>query len=225
MPSLLSSEKYEMPGTGRHEELKGLGLVDPGWRISPRDADSPPWDDAPHRDWEDRRMATYAAQITCMDRGIGNIPGLPCGPGDTFMSYGRSWANAGNSPFRRFKRWVHEGGISTPFIVSWPARIARPGIVHEPAHFIDIFATCLDAAGAAYPTEFGGHEITPLEPQVTRMAAMYGAWARRSGAQPWEIISRRQLMTPGRPPLPGAKDPQTPVRPRSIRLTSSVGPH
>ncbi|WP_327590707.1 arylsulfatase [Nonomuraea sp. NBC_00507] len=204
--------------TGRHEELKGLGLVDPGWRITPRDKDSPPWEEAPHREWEDRRMATYAAQITGMDAGIGrildrlgelglrddtlvmfasdnggcaeflrednnpdepfrygtdpldgrsirvgNIPDLRSGPADTFMSYGRSWANASNSPFRRFKRWVHEGGISTPFIVSWPARIVRPGVVHEPAHFIDIFATCLDAAGAAYPTEFGGHEITPLE--------------------------------------------------------------
>jgi len=79
------------------------------------------------------------------------------------MSYGQSWANASNSPFRRFKRWVHEGGISTPFIVSWPARVARPAIVHQPTHFIDILATCLDVAGASCPTEFDDHRITPLE--------------------------------------------------------------
>ncbi|TDE12295.1 arylsulfatase [Jiangella asiatica] len=204
--------------TGRHEELKALGLVDPRWDISPRDESVRPWDVSPEPGWEDLRMATYAAQIECMDRGIGrilnclrrldladdtivmfasdnggcaelmaeeahpgerfryrtdpldgrtmrvgNVPGLRCGPADTFMSYGQGWANASNSPFRRFKRWVHEGGISTPFIVNWPARFGGPRIVHQPAHFIDVLATCLDAAGAPYPAEFDGHPITPLE--------------------------------------------------------------
>ena len=61
------------------------------------------------------------------------------------------------------QHWVHEGGISTPFIVSWPERIDRGGTVAEPVQVIDIFATCIDAAGAAYPQELDGREITPLE--------------------------------------------------------------
>jgi arylsulfatase len=41
--------------------------------------------------------------------------GLPPGGEDSYMSYGRSWANLSNTPFRLFKHWVHEGGIATPF--------------------------------------------------------------------------------------------------------------
>ena len=51
-------------------------------------------------------------------------------PGDSFTSYGLPWANASNTPFRLYKHWVHEGGISTPLIVSWPAVIAQAGHAH-----------------------------------------------------------------------------------------------
>ena len=47
---------------------------------------------------------------------VGNIPGMRPGGPQTFMSYDLPWANASNTPFRRFKRWTHEGGISMPFI-------------------------------------------------------------------------------------------------------------
>ncbi|HEY6740422.1 MAG TPA: sulfatase-like hydrolase/transferase, partial [Actinopolymorphaceae bacterium] len=59
--------------TARHEELKGLGLLDRGWAISPRDADAPPWEETADQDWEDLRMATYAAQVECLDAGVGRI--------------------------------------------------------------------------------------------------------------------------------------------------------
>ena len=49
--------------------------------------------------------------------------GLPPGGVDSYMSYGLSWANASNTPFRRYKHWVHEGGIATPLIAHWPAVI------------------------------------------------------------------------------------------------------
>ena len=52
---------------------------------------------------------------------IGNEPSIVPGPEDTYASYGRAWANLSNTPFRFYKRWVHEGGIATPFIVHWPA--------------------------------------------------------------------------------------------------------
>ena len=59
--------------TARHEQLKGLGVLDRHWGISPRDVGSRPWSEVRERAWEDRRMAVYAAQIECMDRGIGRI--------------------------------------------------------------------------------------------------------------------------------------------------------
>ncbi len=90
--------------------------------------------------------------------------GLPPGGVDSYMSYGQSWANASNTPFRRYKHWVHEGGISTPFIAYWPRVIETGGtITHEVGHLIDVMATCLDVAGAGYPRDYKGEEITPLE--------------------------------------------------------------
>ena len=109
---------------------------------------------------------------------VGNIPGLRPGGAETFMSYDLPWANASNTPFRRFKRWTHEGGISTPFILSWPARIREPGIVHSPIHLIDIMPTCLDAAGAGHPTERAGQQTIPLEGESVLPAIERRNWAR-----------------------------------------------
>lgn len=86
------------------------------------------------------------------------------GPADTYIGYGRNWANVSNTPFREYKHFVHEGGISTPLVAHWPAGIAARNVVRtEPSHLIDLMATCLDVADAAYPTRFNDHPITPLE--------------------------------------------------------------
>jgi arylsulfatase len=93
-----------------------------------------------------------------------NDPTVMPGPEDTYQSYGVPWANASNTPFRRYKHWVHEGGIATPLIAHWPGRIRDVGgLTHEQGHLTDIMATCVDVAGAGYPRTFGGNEITPLE--------------------------------------------------------------
>jgi len=90
--------------------------------------------------------------------------GLPPGGVDSYMSYGRSWANAGNTPFRRFKKWTHEGGISTPLIARWPAVIKKQNsITHQPGHITDIMATCCDIANARYPKTYKARNITPLQ--------------------------------------------------------------
>ena len=92
--------------------------------------------------------------------GIGVMPG----PADTYISYGVGWANASNTPFRLYKSWVHEGGIATPLIVHWPVRIKSGGkLRHQPGHLIDIMATCVDVAGAKYPSRYNGNKITPME--------------------------------------------------------------
>ena len=80
-------------------------------------------------------------------QGYGVLPG----PADTYVAYGRDWANVSNTPFREYKHWVHEGGISTPLVAHWPAGIAAHGELRkQPGHLIDIAATCYELAGAEY---------------------------------------------------------------------------
>jgi arylsulfatase A-like enzyme len=93
-------------------------------------------------------------------QGTGVMPGPP----DTYIAYGRGWGNVGNTPFREYKHWVHEGGISTPLIAHWPGHIARKGeLEKQPAHLVDIMATCVDLAHADYPKQFNGNDIPPME--------------------------------------------------------------
>jgi len=97
-------------------------------------------------------------------RPVRGGPTVMPGPADTYMGYGRNWANVSNTPFREYKHWVHEGGISTPLICHWPAGIeARGRLCHDPGHLIDIMATCVDVSGAGYPTQREGHTIQPAE--------------------------------------------------------------
>ena len=99
----------------------------------------------------------------CAEGQKGNDPKIMPGPKETFMSYGLPWANAGNTPFRRYKHWVHEGGIATPFIAYWPG-VVKPGILTpQIGHVMDVLPTCLEVAGAEYPKTYDGHEITPVE--------------------------------------------------------------
>ena len=90
--------------------------------------------------------------------------GAMAGPADTYIGYGKGWANVSNTPFREYKHWVHEGGISTPLIAHWPARIkAKNELRHTPSHLIDLMATCVDVSGAKYPAEVAGQAIKPAE--------------------------------------------------------------
>lgn len=86
------------------------------------------------------------------------------GPEDTYIGYDLMWANASNTPFRMFKHWAHEGGISTPLIVHWPEKIKDKGeLSHQPGQLMDIMATCAEVAGATYPEKFEENIIYPLE--------------------------------------------------------------
>jgi arylsulfatase A-like enzyme len=82
----------------------------------------------------------------------------------SYVSYGSAWANACNTPWRLYKHYDHEGGISTPFIVRWPALVKRRGSWETvPCDIIDLLPTFAEAAGAAYPQLFNGHVILPVE--------------------------------------------------------------
>lgn len=95
---------------------------------------------------------------------FGNTPDIDPGPEDTYCSYGVPWANVSNTPFRKYKCWIHEGGISTPLIVHWPTGVSDQGALRgQPAQLPDIMATILDVTGADYPTHIGHREILPHE--------------------------------------------------------------
>ena len=199
----------------RYQRMLKVGSIEKKWGLAPRDPEIPAWDSVPNKEWQQRRMEVYAAQIESLDRGIGRVleslkaagleqntlvmfladnggcaetigneprpgngsgvvngnkvvwgnrPELMPGPATTFQSYGPEWAHLSNTPFRLYKHWVHEGGISSPFIARWPNQIKeRGGWSHQAGHVIDLMATCLDAAGAAYPKTYHEKAITPLE--------------------------------------------------------------
>ncbi|HEY6799812.1 MAG TPA: sulfatase/phosphatase domain-containing protein, partial [Agromyces sp.] len=92
---------------------------------------------------------------------VGNDPDHLPGPPTTYQSYGAEWATVSNTPFRLWKRWVHEGGISTPFIASWPGGgVGRGGTIsHAVGHVIDIVPTVMDAVGL--PVELEGVSLLP----------------------------------------------------------------
>jgi len=84
------------------------------------------------------------------------------GTPESFDSYEYPWANVSNTPFRLYKHWEHEGGISAPFIAWWPGKI-KHRIDRTPGHIIDMMPTFIDAAGGTYPKEYKGNTITPEE--------------------------------------------------------------
>ncbi len=95
-------------------------------------------------------------------------------------SYGRVWANASNTPFRKYKHFTHEGGIATPFIAHWPNGISDPNRwFRESATLIDIMPTVLDLTGATYPERYNDHPLVPLT-GVSLKPAFLGQSLRRS---------------------------------------------
>lgn len=203
----------------RLERMVDMGVINPDWRLSHRDAKVPAWENADNKEWWATCMEVYAAMVDRMDQGIGKVlnaleetdqmdntlilflsdnggcaevlndkwkrslhlpyylkdgtaykPGNDTarfpGPEDTYMSYSTEWANVSNAPFRLYKSFIHEGGISTPLIAHWPAGIKSPNrISKQVGHLVDLMSTCIDIAGAKYPGTYRGYSIVSAEGQ------------------------------------------------------------
>ncbi len=94
----------------------------------------------------------------------GNDPSIMPGPEDTYQAYEIGWANLSNVPYRKFKAWMYEGGISSPLIVHWPDGISAKGELRgQLGHVMDIMPTCCELAGASYPSTYNGNTIIPTE--------------------------------------------------------------
>lgn len=178
----------------RFEKQKKLGLAGPGWNFPERPAVIPAWDtlEAKAKDFEDLRMATYAAMVDCVDQGVGRVlktldelgvrdntlviflndngaspndrirKGEFGAPGTTW-NVGVAWAFTSTTPLKFYKRTQHSGGVTTPFIANWPA-VIKPQQAYndQPWQIADILPTLMDLAGTSYPAHFGGKEQPPL---------------------------------------------------------------
>jgi arylsulfatase A-like enzyme len=102
------------------------------------------------------------ASAEIMVRGDGHDPNASPGSAATFLCLGPGFSSAANTPFRRHKTWVHEGGISTPLIAHWPKGIAAKGeLRHNPGHLIDIVPTVLEVAGSKRLASWEGKPVPP----------------------------------------------------------------
>ncbi|MSR55423.1 MAG: hypothetical protein EXS09_19380 [Gemmataceae bacterium] len=105
-------------------------------------------------------MSDNGASAEMMVRGDGHDPNAAPGSSATYLSIGPGWSSLANTPFRRHKTWVHEGGISTPLIVHWPKGIAARGEVrNSPGHLIDLVPTILEATGGKVLDKWDGKPV------------------------------------------------------------------
>jgi arylsulfatase len=148
-----------------------------------------------------------------------SLPGAVLGTRESYRGYRAAGAHVSSSPFRKTKKFTHEGGISTPLILSWPAGIPQRGTLNPAvSHLIDIMPTCLDVAGAAFPGQWQGTSTVP--PQGVSLAPLFkpgGAISRllpifwehegnravrkgdwklvASDTEPWELYNLREDRT------------------------------
>ena len=113
-------------------------------------------------------LSDNGASAEIMVRGDGHDPHAECGTGATFLSIGPGWSSLCNTPFRRHKTWVHEGGIHTPLVVRWPNGITGTGELRTtPGHVADVVPTLLELATGkpAMPATdappFAGRSLVP----------------------------------------------------------------
>jgi arylsulfatase len=113
------------------------------------------------------------------------------GTPESLDSYEYNWANVSNTPFRLFKHWVHEGGISTPFIAWYPKHI-KPGISNEPGHITDIMPTFMDISNSKYPQLYKKNEIGEME-GISLKPLFSGKKVKRKNPLFWEHQGNRAV--------------------------------
>ncbi|MGP0069299.1 MAG: sulfatase-like hydrolase/transferase [Isosphaeraceae bacterium] len=105
-------------------------------------------------------LSDNGASAEIMVRDDGHDPSASPGSAETHLCLGPGWSTVANTPFRRHKTWVHEGGIATPLIVHWPRGIAAHGeLRHDPGHVIDLVPTILEAVGGTRPEPGNGRPV------------------------------------------------------------------
>jgi arylsulfatase len=147
-------------------------------------------------------LSDNGTDATMIVRGDGHDPAAAPGSWRSFLCLGPGWSTVGNTPFRRHKVWVHEGGISTPLIAHWPRGIAARGeLRHNVGHVVDFAPTLLELAGAKPRLPAGapplpGRSLVPVfarDGTVERDCVFFnheGNRALRMGD--WKLVSARE---------------------------------
>lgn len=142
-------------------------------------------------DNEENTLVLFLSDNGGCGEQINRTPGTPPGGLESYCTVDAPWANASNTPFRKYKVFTHEGGICTPLIVYWPGMIRKEGgITNQVGHVMDIVATLIEAAGTDYPSDFHGREILPLEGK-TLMPVFQGRQRQGHEALFWELMGCR----------------------------------
>lgn len=121
-----------------------------------------------------------------------NPEGVPPGGRTCKLAAGPPWANVSNTPFRYYKQWTHEGGISTPFVARWPGVIEPDTLSHEVGHVIDILPTCLDVADVSYPERRQGTPVRAFEGK-SLLSPLRGDEWEKTRTLAWEHVGNRAL--------------------------------
>ncbi|NGP78099.1 arylsulfatase [Balneolaceae bacterium YR4-1] len=85
------------------------------------------------------------------------------GPSDALRSYNVEWANVSNTPFVKYKQWMHEGGIASPLIMRWPNGLEQNELERTPVHIVDLMPTILGLINVESPSDFNGKSLLPIE--------------------------------------------------------------
>ena len=116
-------------------------------------------------------LSDNGASAEIMVRGDGHNQNAAMGSAETFLCLGPGFSSACNTPLRRHKTWVQEGGISTPLIVHWPAGIEAKGqLRRNVGHIVDIVPTILEATGGQRLSEWNGDKL-PTPPGQSLLPA------------------------------------------------------
>ncbi len=128
----------------------------------------------------------------CAEQAGGDDPSNIPGPKEHYVSCGAGWANVQNTPLRRYKEWVHEGGIAAPLVVRWPGVVKPNTITHQVGHVIDFMPTFVEIVRADYPTSFRGEAILPVEGK-SLVPILHGQQRRGHDSLYWEWSGNRAI--------------------------------
>jgi len=159
-------------------------------------------------------LSDNGSSAEIMVRADGHDSNAPPGSGPSYLCLGPGWSTICNTPFRRHKTWVHEGGCATPFIAHWPDGIESHGeLRRDPAHVIDMVPTVLELAGVkrlpADAPKAPGRSLLPAFAKDGSLQREYLWWLHvgnrairvrdwklvAAKGEPWELYNLRQDRT------------------------------
>ena len=145
-----------------------------------------------HLDIADNTLIMFLSDNGGCPFDANHAPIVPPGGPASARTYDTEWAQVSNTPFRKYKQWIHEGGIATPMIVRWPNRISPGTLSMVPGQILDLMPTLLEVAGASYPDQLDDRRLLPPE-GVSLVSAWRGDSTYRSQPMFWEYRGSRAV--------------------------------